>query len=454
MMRFKALLMVIGFLWPTVVLCQKKAYKQGLAFEERGELTLAMERYKAALYKNMYFSKAKIALKNCAEQRVEHLLSDYFVAREKREWEEAKQISQVVTHLREEMNYFSIDIELPAYQEDRFLDDDNKLLEEKYQKAQQEYQQKHYQKARDRLEAILEMYPAHDASSQLLASIDQLETEEKAVSAFKAGNYFLAYDLYSELLKSDPEHKDYIEHLNRSKVNGSMSVAIVDLTEAKNSQSKALKTAVLSEMTGWSHPLLAMIEREDLDLLVQEQKQAFTGLFDENTVAAPGLLKGVQQLLMIRLEDIQYNKLPSQTRQLTAYEMVESKVFDGDGNWRVKTEFLPRQYTENLEQVSVTASLHFKLLEVQTGNILMAKKVAASIADEIVSANYTGNPSSLLPTRNDQIVQSGPYLENFRATFHQSKPLKTESQLYMELEAKLAADVAAGIKKSLSGGKR
>ncbi len=453
-MKFRGLLMVMGFLLPTVVLCQKKAYKQGLVFEEQGELVLAMERYKAALYKNMYFSKAKIALKNCAEQQVEHLLSDYFVAREKREWEEAKQISQVVTHLREEMNYFSIDIALPAYQEDRFLEDDNKLLEQRYRRALQDYQQKHYQNARDQLEAILEVYPAHEASSQLLASINHLETEEKALSAFKAGNYFLAYDLYSELLKSDPEHKDYIEHLNQSKIQGSMSVAIVDLTGTENLKSKALKTAVLSQMAVWSHPLLTMIEREDLDLLVQEQKQAFTGLFDENTVAAPGLLKGVRQLLMIRLEDLQYNKLPSQIRQLTAYEMVESKVFDGGGNWRVKREFLPRQYSENLEQASITASLHYKLLEVQTGNILMAKKVAASIADEVISADYTGDPNSLLPARNDQIVQSGPYLEEFRAAFNQHKSLKTESQLFVELEAQLAADVVAGIKKSLSGGKQ
>ena len=453
MMRFKGFWLIIGFLLPTVVLCQKKAYKQGLAFEEQGEITLAIERYKAALYKNMYFSKAKIALKNCAEQRIEHLLGDYFVAREKQEWEEAKQISQSVADLREALNYFSIVISLPAYQEDRFSEDDHKLLEEKYQAALREYQRKHYQKAKDRLGTILEMYPDHEASRQLLASVNRLETEEKAFSALGAGNYFLAYDLYSELLKSNPEHEGYIEHLNQSKAYGSMSVAIVDLTDAENRRSEALKTAVLSEMAGWSHPLLAMIEREDLNLLIQEQKQAFTGLFDENTAAAPGLLKGVRQLLMIRLEDLQYNKLPPQNRQLTAYETVVSKVFDEGGNWRVKTEFLPRQYTESLERASITASLHYKLLEVQTGNILMAKKVVASISDEVVSADYTGDPNTLFPARTDQIVQSGPYLEEFRAAFGQRRALKTESRLFIALEEQLAASVVAGIKKSLSEGK-
>ena len=419
-LKHMRLLMILGLLLPLTVLCQKREYKRGLALENQGEIILAMDQYRAALYKNMYFTRAKVALERSANTRVERLLSDYFVARQKGNWEEAQKISNSVTTFRDEMKYFSIEIKLPDYQEARLIEDRQKMQE---------------------------------ASVASQASEKKLEIKHKASRSFEAGNYFLAYDLYSDLLASDPENEDYQHNLEQSKVRGSISIAVMDLGDSKARQTRSLKAAILSKIAQWSHPLLTMIEREDLNVLIEEQKQVFTGLFDESTTAAPGMLKGVKHLLLIRLEDIQHKRSEGNATSQTAYEKIRSKVFDEAGNWRITPKYLPRQYTQKSGHVSMTAALHCKLIEVETGRILTANKVAGNIKDEKVVSIYEGDANALFPIRNGEIVITGEYVRKFRESFGDQRVLKTENQLFYELEQQLALEAVTHLKEALLGGK-
>ena len=414
------LLMMLGMLLPLTVLCQKRDYKKGLALEKQGEISLAMDHYRAALYKNMYFSEAKAALERSAKVKVERLLSDYFVARQKGNWEEAQKISKSVTTVRDEMKYFSIEIELPDYQEARLVEDRQKMQEA-------------------------------SAASQALE--ENLEMKQKASRAFEAGNYFLAHDLYSNLLASDPGNKDYLHNLEQSKAQGSISIAVVDLGDSKARHTRSLKAAILSEIARWSHPLLTVMEREDLNVLIEEQKLAFTGLFDESSTATPGMLQGVKHLLLIRLEDIQHKRSEWDAISQTAYEKIRSKVFDEAGNWRITPKYLARQYTEKSEQVSMTAVLHYKFIEVETGSILTANKVVSTIEDQNVVLTYEGDANTLFPVRNGEIVITGEYVQKFRESFGNQSVLKTENRLFYELEQQLALEAVSHFKEALLGGK-
>lgn len=417
-LNYMRLLLLIGFLLPLTVFCQKRDYKKGLAFEKEGEVLLAIDHYKQALYKNMYYSGAKAGLKRCAEARMESLLSEYFMARQKGDWKEAAKIFETVETLTDEMAYFSIEIDLPAYQEARFAADRQKIQEK---------------------------------SEALSASGRQEEMEKKAFIAFENGNYFLAYDLYSSLLASEPENKDYARYLDQSKAKGRMSMAVADLQDQNSRHTEALKTAMLSAIAQWSHPLLTMIEREDLNALIREQKRVFTGLFEESSTASPGMLKGVKHLLIVRLEDVRYKRNTGKPIGQTAYEKVRSKVFDEAGNWRINERYLPRDFFEKSDHASMTASLHYKLLEVETGKILTANKVLGTVEDEKVVSTYNGNTGTLFPVRNGEIVITGEYVNEFRASFGPQKALKSETRLFHELEQQLAAAAIAHLKEFLLG---
>lgn len=381
---------------------------------------VAMDHYKAALYKNMYFSPAKTALERCANTSIESLLSDYFVERQQENWEEVQKISEGLMLIIDEMKYFSIEIDLPDYQQARLTEDRQMIAQTSPESARSE---------------------------------ENLEITEEASRAFKTGNYFLAYDLYGSLLDSNPENNDYAYYQDQSKTKGSVSMAVAGLEDAQNRQARSLKDAILSALARWSHPLLTIIEREDLDILIREQQQAFTGLFDENSTASPGLLKGVKHLLLIRLEDIQYTRDPGKPIRQTAYEEVRSKEFDEAGNWRVNTRYLPRQYMKNYESASMTASLHYKLVEVETGNILTAHKIFDTIDDKRLYSSYNGNAETLFPAREGEIVISGEFVQEFRESFRDQPVLKGENQLLHELEQQLAGKVAAHLREMFLGGR-
>ena len=414
------LLILLGLVLPLAALCQKRDYKRGLSFEKQGEISVAMAHYKAALYKNMYFAPAKAALERCANTRIESLLSDYFVERQQENWEKVQKISEGVLVIRDEMKYFSIEINLPDYQKAR-LTEDRQMIEQ--------------------------------MSRDSPRSEENLNIAEEASQAFRTGNYFLAYNLYGNLLDTNPENKDYAYYQDQSKAKGSVSMAVAGLEDPKNRHARSLKAAILSALAQWSHPLLTIVEREDLDMLIREQQQVFTGLFEEKSTASPGLLKGVKHLLLIRLEDIKYSRDPGKPMRQTAYEEVRSKDFDEAGNWRVNTRYLPRQYTEINERASMTASLHYELVEVETGNILIADKVFGTIDDMRLYSSYHGNVETLFPVREGEIVISGEYVQDFRDSFRDQRILKGENQLLHELEQQLAGKVATDLKEMFLGGK-
>ena len=418
-LKHMRLLIVLGLLLPLTGLGQKRQYKKGLALEKQGEITLAMNLYKEALYKNMFYSRAKVALERTANTRVESLLGDYFIARQKGNGEEAHKISKSVKTIRDEMKYFFIEIDLPDYQEARLKED-------------------------------LAQIP--DASSGPPIPHRNLELEAEASRAFEAGNYFSSYDLYSSLLAEDPGNKDYAYYLDQSKALGSMSIAVVDLEDSKTRHTRSLKAAILSELALWSHPLLTIVEREDLNALIQEQKRVFTGLFEESSTASPGMLKGVKNLLIISLEDVQYKKGAEKSVRQTAYESTRTKVFDEAGNWRTNPNYVPRHYQEKLERASSTGTLHYKLIEVETGRILTANQVKGIIEDERTVLTYHGDANTLYPQRNGEIVVRGGYVQEFRNSFSNQDVLKSENQLFNDLENQLVMDAVSHLKELLLGG--
>lgn len=416
-MRF---FLLISLLLPLAVFCQKKEYKRGLALEKKGEVALAMDQYKEALYKNMYFTAARDGLERCANASAGNLLSDYFIARQKGDWEKAERIFGAVETMKNEMNYFSVEINLPHYQEARFQEDQRSMKEK---------------------------------SRQSEALANQEETEKKARQAFDAGNYFYAYDLYDSLLAADPENEAYKNLLESAKAKGSFSVAIVNLTGRKMKYTQSLKTALLSAISRWSHPLLTIVEREDLDVLIEEQKRAFTGLFDESTTAVPGALKGVKHLFLMQLEDIHYKSTTGETIRQTAYEKERFRVYDEAGNWRVNERYLPRYYLEKSGRTYMTAALHYKLVAVETGEVLMAGKVKGKVEDKLVFSVYEGNAQTLFPVRQGEVVISGEYLQQFRDSFGEKRPLKDENELFHELQQQLATETMAQVKASFMGGR-
>lgn len=444
------LLLLIGVLALSCnVFCQKKEYKTGMALEKSNDHLGAMGQYKKALYKNMYYTDAKSALKRCATKRVESLLSDFFIAKGRGELDQSQLIAADISTLQNEMKYFSIVLEIPSHQENRLKRNVTELLDKKFTTASEEYEAEKYQKAKKLLISILKEDKEHAQSKSLLKQIEIIEIEQRAHNAFDSKNYFKAYDLYESLLSLKPENEDYSNYLNLAKTKGSLSLAIVNTLEPKSRKMESMTTALLSTLSSWPHPLLNIVEREDLSLLIEEQKHVFSGLFDENTTPDLGLLSGVSHLLITRLESVHYLKPKERVVNYTAYEKVQTKLYDSQGNWRINDEYLPCQYTQKSKTSSMIASMHYKLIEVKTGKIIIANKVTKTVKDETEELIYNGNYNTLYPERNGEIILSGKYLKEFRNSFVIQRSIKSENHLRSELETKIAAEAISQIKKSL-----
>ena len=82
---------------------------------------------------------------------------------------------------------------------------------------------------------------------------------------------------------------------------------------------------------------------------------------------------------------------------------------------------------------------------------MTANKVLGTVEDEKVVSTYNGNTGTLFPVRNGEIVITGEYVNEFRASFGPQKALKSETRLFHELEQQLAAAAIAHLKEFLLG---
>ncbi|MEL6557606.1 MAG: hypothetical protein AAFQ94_05435 [Bacteroidota bacterium] len=448
-MRF--LIIIALVLTMNQAFAQKKAYNKGLKLEAAGNISGAIEQYKNALYKNMSYGKAREALERTTTKRVDQLLQDHFIATEGnlQTTKESVNSANRIIELIEEMKYFSIDIDLPKYQVANLSKDRRLLSGQKISEANALIVAQKYDEAKSLVDSILISNPAHSQALEIQKEIKLALLEKEAKFAFDRKKYLMAFDAYQQLSELNPDNSEYRKQLEAIESRGRYAIAIVDVSEVYENISSSLKSSVIAEISGWKHPMLELMERGDLDLLIEEQKQSLSSLFDETSIPVPGNLKGIKNMLLMKVEDFSTDRNSDVAVQKVAYRQIKERTYNNNGDWRDRKDYQPVTYQEMTSRLVVSATVQYKVLEVETGRVLYAGKIRDLAKDEQVVPQFEGNPNELFPVESGRIIISGDKLTQYRSSFVKQGQLKSVAMLLKELESKIAAKVANDIRQNL-----
>ena len=396
----------------TAVIClmaygQKKLLKQATALESSGQFEMAAEKYQEVLYKNMTQAEAMGGLKRTSQKVADKKLSDFFIAKNSEEHEEAIRLFEEVLYYQKELDYFNVSLDIPSYYFDDYESEKKGLKTKKDNKEE---------------EQIASYY-------------------KKAIKLFENENWVQAWRLFDKTTgyKETSSYQDQIKEK-------ASRITIVANSKNQFSNEEKFRNTLLTAIIKQNNPLIKVINRDNLEQLIEEQKLGLSGLLDEQSVASLGKILGVEMMLLTRVLNHEYLLGNKTSQNKTAYTASIRQAADPiTQQSNAIKDYHPVIYQEHQQQNSYNVSFQYQLINVSTAEILAADIMYESYESKVYYATYDGDPSSLFPTDGSSIYMKGKELEDFLTLFtNKSQPISKKA-MEVEVQQVLAEKVSISL---------
>lgn len=214
-----------------------------------------------------------------------------------------------------------------------------------------------------------------DAAAMHYAKGRELENSEEKVELKKAAKHFKWANQYS------PDYRDAMKRYNGIKIVATTRMGVNKFDMSVSSRygdvAARLTDELLSSLTSRAKTLefFEVIDRDQLDKVIKEQKLSLSGLMDETTTAEIGELKGVDVILVGNVTENIVDRQesgPSEKSYTKNVVLRKEKYKDEDGKEKTReikgdVKATAKIYTKTAE---ATVGCTFKVVDVQTGEVL------------------------------------------------------------------------------------
>jgi tetratricopeptide (TPR) repeat protein len=266
---------------------------------------------------------------------------------------------------------------------DKLITDANqKLASREYQDARDLLNQGRLEEAISGFERTIEFVPNFlDAQYQIDQAKAQLAEKyyNEGQSLFNAGDYKNAYYILQKTLTYQPDHSSAKNLFDETKEKLTVRLAVFPFSSSKLDQKFGgiASQNLLARALPQKSDFIMFLEREYLQKIFEEQALSQTGAIDEKTAVQVGKISGVNTIVVGSVTLVSQKTSGPTRRTLTGY--FDKKYRDPKGVQRTKKE--PFNYTVYDVERSVEVNLSYRLISVETGNILFNESITEPISD-------------------------------------------------------------------------
>jgi len=427
----------------------KKAGK----LEEAGMYAEAADMYLQSVMRNTHNVDAKIGLKKTGQMVLNDKLSEFFkffsVGDSK---EEAVNAYLAAKAYAERVGSYGVLLDIaPNYTSD-FQEVKGELLVQLYDKGQELMGKQDFKGAEEVFAKIGRLEPGYkDAGSlQNIAYLEPLYRSGK--EALGHGRFRKAYTDLSRLLEKDAAYKDASALREEARAKGAYAVAVLPFGGSKKEQAARIQAHAITALTEVNDPFLKVVDRENIKRILDEQRLGMIGVVDEASAVSAGKLMGAQAVLMGELID--YREEVGQVRRSTkdgfeAYQVRQPDV-NNPGQFLLVTKYKPVKYTEYYQENKVSLSFSFKLVSLETGEVLLSRVVDRTEDDHAYYAAYDGNQEALIPARNGVVETANNARRELRGLLGASREVRSTADLGNAALRGAAAGMASSLQQELA----
>ncbi len=430
----------------------KSFAKKAAKLDAAGMYAESADMYLQSLMRNNRNVDAKIGLKKTGQQLLNDKLGSFFKAYSVGDsHEEAVNAYLSAKSYADRVGQMGVMLEITDNYTSDFNEVKGKYLVELYSQGQDLMAKQDFRGAEAVFAKIGSLEPGYkDAGSlQNIAYLEPLYRSGKA--ALDQGRYRHAHGDLTKVTAKDAGYKDAAALANTALEKGRYSIAVLPFSGDKKDQAARVQAYATTALTEINDPFVKVVDRDDIQRILAEQRLGMSGVVDEATAVSAGKLLGAQAVLMGTLID--YREEVGNLRRSTkdGYSSYQVKQLDPNTNQMViVTKYKPVKYTEYFQENKVYASFSYKLVSLETGEVLLSKVVEQQKDDHAYYAGYEGDRNALYPAQNGQVETGGGARRDLIGLLNAPHEVKATSLLGNELLRNSTSGMAGAIQQELA----
>lgn len=259
-----------------------------------------------------------------------------------------------------------------------------KLAQQNYQSAKQLLSQKNLDEALNRFIKTRDYAPHFLDIDEHISQVQSQLAEQhynKGRDYYNFADYKTALAELEQSLNYQPDHAGVVDLYEKvkSKLTVRMAIFPFETLRLDNKFGRIMSDKILTDAFSKKTKLIQFLERDNLQKIFEEQALSQTGVIDENTAVEVGKVSGVNTIVMGTVTLVS-NQITGPTRR-TLTEQYDKKYRDVKGVERKKKESF--NYTEIEKERKVEVSISYRLISVETGEILYSETFSQTETDVV-----------------------------------------------------------------------
>jgi curli biogenesis system outer membrane secretion channel CsgG len=384
----------------------KKYAKQAEAFQEAGLYKDAASSYLESLRRDPTNLDARVGLRLNGVKVFGDYLDDFFKAKAVGDNRKAVYTYLDAKRYAETLGMYNISVDEPGYIKSDFEAIKAEYLSTLYNDSKMLLGKGDYTAAKSKLSEIVTIDSEFKDAKELekIALIEPLYIQ--AEQAFRQEKYVKAYDLMNQVNAHDIDYKESMSIKQQCLELGTYTVALLSITNTTNDKaiSHKIQANLMSALANNNNPFIKIIDRENMEALLAQQKLNLSGSIDEKTAASAGDLLGAKAVLTGKVIEYYSNMGKMQVFDRNGFEAYGVKQFNkATQKEEVVTKYKKATYTEYYQKNEVKLAYQIQLTSLQTGEILFSKFFDQTNADAMHFAIYDGDARYLYPEANGTV---------------------------------------------------
>ena len=199
--------------------------------------------------------------------------------------------------------------------------------------------------------------------------------------------YQEAYAFFDKVAAIDADFNGVLQLMDECVEKGRINLTIIPITRKSTQLStteRAMVTAIKQRVLEAGNPFIRLVARDDLDILLEEQRNSMSGIFDQSAVIEAGRLIGAEYVVLAEL-------LRFDVRTETLRD-IPQKGYLGRNILARKVE-----YREIESKRTYDAVFRFYLVKSETAEVLAAETIPLFEEETLHWAEFDGDQASLHP---------------------------------------------------------
>jgi tetratricopeptide (TPR) repeat protein len=430
----------------------KHYYKTGVKQEQGGLVNEAAESYYIALQRSRTNVDAQIGMKRTGQLVLNNLLNDFAKQRNFGDYKSAVYAFHVARNYRDRIQSVGVSLLLADFYEQDYQQSKNTYLKNLYDEGNTLLEEKKFTEAEKRFAEIKQLDPGYKDAGDLgdVAYLEPLYQQGKLTMSLE--HYREAYENFEKVISRKSTYKDVSALRRECLEKGRFTIALVDFKNASGTPGMEAKIAAytLDALTSSKDPFINVVDRENLQNIINEQHLQMTGIIDENTAVAVGELVGAKAILTGTVLNYSEKKGTLRSKQRDGYTTYQERILNKtDGKYYMQTMYRPCSYTEYYNSNSCVVSFQYKLTNIKTGEIIATEIIEKTLNDEVIYGRFDGDVNTLWPAG-----QGGPNMnQNDRrallSMMNARQDVKSSGELSNTLFSQISGQMTGAIDKAI-----